>query len=84
MKFKIGDKVKILLSATSVGVEREDVGKIGVIHCIRGDAGTRRGIQVQMSEICKARGHIPKWNVGSEMLELLPVKNQQLLFNFMN
>ena len=67
-KFKVGDKVKILPSATRVGVESEEVGKVGVIKDIR---------------VCTARGCVCLWNVGCKMLELYPVKNQQLEFPFM-
>ena len=83
MQFKIGDRVKILQRATSVGVEQEEVGKIGVISSINDLVDRGYGIKVQMSEICKIRGYVPKWNVGATMIELYPTKNQQLLFNFM-
>lgn len=34
MKFKVGDKVKILPSATAIGVEETEVGKIVKIRTI--------------------------------------------------
>ncbi len=83
MDFKEGDMVKILPHATSVGVESEDVGKVGVIDKIWDDRGKHYGIEVQMGEICEARGYVPKWNIGYEMIELSPRKNEQLMFSFM-
>ena len=83
MKFKIGDKVKILPCATSVGVESEDVGKTGVISYMISRPDSDYGITVQMGNICKIRGKICRWTVGYEMIELCPVKGQQLEFSFM-
>jgi len=40
-------------------------------------------IWVKMESICKVRGRRCDWLVGAEMIELLPTKNKQLLFNFM-
>ena len=83
MKFKIGDKVKILPYATSIGVEFEDVDKIGVISRMTSCPGPTYGIQIQMNEVCKVRAKICKWSVGYEMIELCPIKGQQLEFSFM-
>lgn len=83
MKFKIGDKVKLLPEVTSCGVESEEVGKVGIIKTISGDACKYYGFMVQMREVCKVRGCIPTWSVGGRMIELTPKKNEQLLFNFM-
>ena len=83
MKFKTGDKVKILSSATDVGVEECDVGKVGVVSRVDSEAGTMFGFLVKMNEICKARGCIPVWSVGAGMIELARKPNEQLLFNFM-
>ena len=83
MKFKIGDKVKILSSATDVGVEEEDVGKVGTISFISDDISKWFGFEVQMPEVCKARGYIPVWSVGAGMIELARKPNEQLLFSFM-
>lgn len=82
-KFKVGDKVQILPCATCVGVESEEVGKVGLIKSIGGDWNKRYGFMVQMKEVCKARDSIPVWSVGSAMIKLIPKKNEQLLFNFM-
>ena len=83
MKFKIGDKVKILPLAVTVGVELEDVGKVGVITYIFFSACEHSGIAVQMQEVCEARGYTPKWSVGYRMIMLMSAKNEQLLFDFM-
>ena len=83
MKFKVGDKVKILLSATSVGVEREEVGKVGVITRMENRVCEDYGIGVKMNEVCETRGYIPTWNVGEGMIVLSPQKNEQLVFDFM-
>lgn len=81
--FKVGDKVKLLPKVTSCGVESEEVGKTGIIKIIGGDACEYYGFMIQMGEVCKARGCIPVWSVGGRMIELMPKKNEQLLFNFM-
>ena len=83
MKFKVGDKVKILSRATMVGVEREDVGKVGVVASISGYLTEYSGILVKMNDVCKARECIPTWSVGSTMIALTPRKNEQLVFDFM-
>ena len=83
MKFSVNDRVKILQTATSVGVEAEEVGKVGTITNIYAYTTSWCGYKIQMDNICKARGHKPKWNIGTEMMELLPKKNEQLLFDFM-
>ena len=83
-KFKVGDKVRILTYATMVGVESEDVGKVGTISDVVDDYSTRYGIMVKMNEVCIARECIPSWSIGSKMCELLPKKGEQLLFNFMS
>ena len=82
-KFKVGDKIKLLHNITSCGVETEEIGKVGVIETISGDACAYHGFMIQMKEICKIRGYIPVWSVGGGMIELLPKKNEQLLFSFM-
>jgi len=84
VKFKVGDRVKILPLATSVSVESEEVGKVGEISSISRNVTRSFGIWVQMKEVCKARGYIPKWSVGTDMIELFFVKNEQLLFEFMD
>ena len=86
MSFKIGDRVQILQSATKAGVKDEEVGKVGVIARININSSMNFGVKihVQMNEICKAIGSIPCWLVNKNMIKLLPAKNQQLLFNFMD
>ena len=84
MKFKVGDKVKILPYATSVNVESEDVGKIGVITSTQSTPSRTYGIIVYMDEICNARGCKCKWSVGTDMIKLSSTKGKQLLFDFMN
>lgn len=82
--FKKSYRVKILPYAISVGVESEDVGKVGVISNVCGNPGPTYGLKIQMDEVCIARGYIPNWSVGYEMIELCPVKGQQLEFSFMD
>ena len=82
-KFKVGDKVRILESATSVGVEREDVGKTGIINYVDNRASKGYGINVDMDEVCRARGYKAKWSVGYGMIELSLRKGEQLEFKFM-
>lgn len=83
-KFKVGDKVKILQEATMVGVEQEDVGKIGMISSVNENILSKySGLRVQMNEICIVRGYKPNWSVGYSMVELSLKKGEQLLFSFM-
>ena len=82
-KLKVGDTVELLENVINVGVEYEDVGKVGEIRCIY-HMGRRAGICVKMQELCKARGCVPTWNVGYTMIRLVHKKGEQLLFNFMS
>ncbi len=76
VKFKIGDKVKILPSATGVTVWKEEVGKIGRVTSIRYDS-----FYVRMLNPCK--GKLRLWSVGDNMIALIVKVGQQLLFEFM-
>ena len=78
MKFKVGDKVKILSSATQIGVEKVDVGKDGVIISTGGSSAL-----VYMDKVCSVRGYRCRWSVNISMIKLLPTKGEQLLFSFM-
>lgn len=40
-KFKVGDKVKILPSATDIGIAESEVGKVAEIICIEGPNSIR-------------------------------------------
>lgn len=82
MKFKQGDRVRILPSASKVGVEPDDFGKIGALNCIDTYVTTWCGFTVQMEEICKKRKCICRWKVGTEMVELVPKRGEQLYFHF--
>lgn len=82
MKLRVGNRVKMLSTATSVDVEAEEVGKVGTIIYLSKYLTAYCGIRVQMDNICKARGYIPTWAVGAGMIKLVPVKGQQLLFDF--
>ncbi len=82
-KLKVGDRVEILPSATSVGVESEDIGKAGTIKSIDRGADIRWGLLVDMDEVCIKRGYTPLWSVGFGMVKLLPKRGEQLMFSFM-
>lgn len=75
MKFKIGDKVKILQSAIVIGVAEEEIGKIGVI--LRIDRGADE-ILVETTTI-----RYSPWYVGENDIAPAIKVGQQLLFNFM-
>ena len=81
MKFKMGDKVKILPSATGVGVDETDVGKGGVISSVSMSGSSAL---VYMDGVCSGRGLKCRWSVNTNMIKLLPTKGQQLLFSFMD
>lgn len=73
-QFKVGDKVRILPSAADIGVDKSEIGKIGVIFQI--ESPDRILIQTSFT-----KGWF--WEVHSR--DIIPViaKGQQLLFNFM-
>lgn len=75
MKFKIGDKVRILPSAVNGGVSKKDVGKIGKIIDYRSGGY----FNVLM---CDDPSPFP-WGVCSDQMEPVVRIGQQLLFLFM-
>lgn len=74
MKFKIGDKVKILPSAVDIGVDKGEIGKIGVIFQI--ESSDRILIKTSFTKVWF-------WEVHSRDIIPAIAKGQQLLFNFM-
>lgn len=75
-QFKVGDKVRILPSATSVMVAEDEVGKTGVITSYE---RTGKAIIVLMDKTRKASGYRVAWNVDSSQIELTRAPGQQLL-----
>ena len=75
-KFKIGDKVKILPSATIIGVRESEVGKTVLIRSIYNESD---GIMITDSR----GGGYGCWCVNSYDIAPFVVKGQQLLFEFM-
>ena len=74
MKFKIGDKVRILPSAVDIGVRESEVGTIQTVIKI---------IDPMTIDITNSSGNDKSWWVEPDQIELAIVKGQQLLFNFM-
>ena len=79
LKFKIGDKVRILPSATSIGVAEDEVGKMGVITGYH----SPDEIIVLMDKIRKENGYRIDWIVESSQIEPAIKVGQQLVFDFM-
>ena len=79
MKFKIGDKVKILPSATFIGVCKDEAGKTGVIV----EYISSKEIIVLMDKPHHKHGYRIDWVVESSQIEPMVKVGQQLLFNFM-
>lgn len=77
--FKIGDRVKILPSAVTIMVARDEVGKTGVItrYCSLTD------IMVHMDKIREESGYRVAWCVESTQIELVCKVGEQLVFSFM-
>lgn len=75
MKFKIGDKVRILPSAVHIMVAKDEVGKTGIIT----HYGTDKDIIVYMDEPRKVGNYRISWCVESSQIELVKVIGQQLL-----
>lgn len=76
-KFKVGDKVKILPSATRVWVMIEEVGKIGIISRIDEENNC---FSVTMLNSCKGRVH--HWSLSNHHITPVIKVGQQLLFDF--
>ena len=74
MKFKVGDKVKVLPSAVNIGVDKSDVGKIGVIF----------EIESPESILIKTT-YTENWFWCVYPKDIVPVikVGQQLIFSFM-
>lgn len=75
MKFKVGDKVKILPSATIIGVRESEVGKTVEIKSM---------YSVNELMVSDSRGGgYGCWCVKDYDIAPIIVKGQQLLFDFM-
>lgn len=72
MKFKIGDKVKILPSAVAIGIYESEVGTIQTILQI-----------ISSTTIVITASDGGCWHVDPEDITTAVVKGQQLLFDFM-
>ena len=77
--FKIGDKVRILPSATSIGVCKDEVGETGVITAYI----SSKEIIVLMDKPHHKYGYRIDWVVESSQIEPMVKVGQQLLFQFM-
>lgn len=76
MKFKVGDKVKILPSAMNISVGAREIGKITKIKTINSPNDIM---------IYDSRGkEYGCWCVNDYNIALVIVKGQQLLFDFMS
>ena len=80
LKFKVGDKVKILPSAVDGGVSMGRVDKTGVI--IKDDSWSSYFL-VKMDELRGNSCEKDVWAVYSNQMTLAMIKGQQLLFSFM-
>lgn len=80
MGFKIGDKVRILVSAVDIGVAINEVGKMGVVTLYH----SSDEIIVFMDKIRKESGYRVEWIVNSSQIEPVVKVGQQLLFSFMD
>ena len=74
MKFKVGDRVKILPSATTVGVWASEVGKIGKITRI---SGLGDSLLIKMDKNEEREGYT--WSVKSYQITIAKEIGQQLL-----
>ena len=72
MKFKIGDKIKILSSAVAIGVSRSEVGTIQIVTDI-----------MDSTTIIITDSNGGEWGVEPDQIEHVIKVGQQLLFNFM-
>lgn len=79
MKFKKGDRVRILPSAVNTCVPGDEIGKTGVITKYH----SHKEIIVLMDKIRKASGYRVDWIVDSSQIEPATIPGQQLEFSFM-
>lgn len=80
MKFKVGDRVKILPSAVAIGVFKSEIDKTGIItDCNYMD----EYIMVYMDSDCKEVNWRKEWAVQPDQIEKAIKVGQQLLFSFM-
>jgi len=80
MKFKIGDRVEIVLSDVRAGVRTTDIGKIGTIVGIFNFPDNRQTLLLELFNLCE--GRYQKWSVSNRIVSLAFEKNEQLLFEF--
>ncbi len=79
MKFKVGDRVRILPSAIDIMVAEDEVGKIGVITLY----DSTKNIIVLMDKPRRESGYRVDWCVDSSQIEPVIKIGQQLMFSFM-
>ena len=75
MKFKKGDRVRVLPSAVDVSVPEDEVGKTGIIT----NYHSLKLILVLMDKPCMENGHRCDWCVESHHIEPMIKVGQQLL-----
>ncbi len=74
MKFKVGDKVKILPSAVDINVAGSEIGEIGIVVYVYAE---------EEYSIKTASGYYEEWWVRARDIAPAIIKGQQLLFDFM-
>ncbi len=82
MRFKVGDKVKILPSALDVAVWKEEVGKIGRAISIFPQGNGSQRLYVKMLNPCV--GKLRQWSMSNRHVVLIPKVGRQLMFSFMS
>ena len=75
MKFKVGDKVKLLPSVVSAGVMASEVGKIGIVTFV----GRLGGVHVKTSRLNRLSWCLLEYNIAPAVKV-----GQQLLFEFIS
>ena len=80
MKFKVGDKVRILPSAEKIGVFKSEVGRVGIIE----DTDfLGQFIHIRMVKPYQINGRIHTWAVKSPQITPFIKVGEQLEFAFM-
>lgn len=75
MKFNVGDKVKVLLSASCDGIDKCDLGRCAIVE----KSDDYHSMYVRMLPPSLSGG----WWIDGDNLIPLSTKGQQLVFNFM-
>ena len=80
MKYKVGQRVRLLPSATKVMVPYDEVGKPGKLTFVTSDGFN---MNIHMDKPREGNRLANSWGISHYHIESIIEKGQQLLFSFM-